>query len=90
MQFVNVVLHYTALLHGDRFALAMRIPLMQFANAAPHCTTRLCGDHAIKDIKNIGIIAANQTPRSEARPQLRKALPVWQPRSPPCDTRTVV
>jgi len=82
MRFVNAVLHYTALLHGDRFALAMRIPLMQFANAAPHCTARLCGDHAVRDMKNIGIIVANQTPRSEARPQLCKALPVWQPRPP--------
>ena len=48
MWFVNAVLHYTALLHGDRFALAMRIPLMQFANAAPHCTAQLCGDHAAR------------------------------------------
>ena len=85
MWFVNVVLHYTALLHGDRFALAMgpmKIPLMQFANAAPHCTARLCGDHAVRDMKNIGIIVINQTPHSEARPQLCKALPVWQPRPP--------
>ena len=82
MRFVNAVLHYTALLHGDRFALAMRIPLMQFANAAPHCTARLCGDHAVRDMKNIGMIVVNETPHYEARPQLCKALPVWQPRPP--------
>ena len=82
MRFVNAVLHYTALLHDDRFALAMRVPLMQFANASPHCTTRLCGDHAVRDMKNIGIIVINQTLRSEVRPQLCKALPVWQPRPP--------